>query len=597
MSSSAHCPHPALPPLRCDLVNDVLECMISDITEEFIRAHLKDEDTDLDKVTEITMKLNTDAHDISSIGDHLPSLSVLNLAGSYITEARSLGTRLSGLIVLNLSRSHLSDLSGMSSLLPSLQELYLAFNCLTTINGIEWMDSLQIVDLEGNSIPSIDQLSALATCSSVWQLSLEGNPVTRKASLKEILELVPALEVLDDETRVDCVCNTEAMTLTLFDLYRGRRAGSGVTQSGSLTRKVTGAEVREMCPGLDELLTSQPSDEGCSSVSELADEGSGSEPDELSLVLEETKKRAAGQARSSWGGFLSARLPFTASTTASGGDRLTRPCTRDTKPATARSLAHDSAALPSSSSVLTTGGEAFSGSPLKAIRYSKRQQRSRDEKRPPSLEEAGLSIRQLLDKKQHNNRGGSAATGNRPRVEVPHGIETRTASNLYSSYEIVKAVNEFLEEALPALGYIEDTSLPWMRILLMTLACTAGVIGQFFVKFPAESSLLKLCVLGYFFFSGVTCLVDMIWTKSSDVQINDRETGDRIFVDVEMQGFSSELVLRLRSSHPNMSEEIKESIGNFFHEDGELDGQELLTRFDVLYRRFATHRRSALKTE
>ncbi|KAF4699667.1 hypothetical protein FOZ62_026883, partial [Perkinsus olseni] len=67
-----------------------------------------------------------------------------------------------------------------------------------------------------------------------------------------------------------------------------------------------------------------------------------------------------------------------------------------------------------------------------------------------------------VHRKQHNNRGVSAATGNRPRVEVPHGIETRTASNLYSSYEIVKAVNEFLEEALPALGYIEDTSLPWM---------------------------------------------------------------------------------------------------------------------------------------
>ncbi|KAF4705304.1 leucine rich repeat containing 56 [Perkinsus olseni] len=397
MSSSAHCPHPALPPLRCDLVNDVLECMSGDITEEFLRAHLKDEDTDLDKVTEITMRVVK-----VMVWEGVLSSGSLrcSLAGSYITEARSLGTRLSGLVVLNLSRSHLSDLSGMSSLLPSLQELYLAFNCLTTINGIEWMDSLQIVDLEGNSIPSIDQLSALATCSSVWQLSLEGNPVTRKASLKEILELVPALEVLDDETRVDCVCNTEAMTLTLFDLYRGRRAGSGVTRSGSLTRKVTGAEVREMCPGLDGFLTSQPSDEGCSTTSELADEGSGSEPDELSLVLEETKKRAAGQARSAWGmgGFLSARLPFTASTTASGGDRLTRPCTRDTKPATARSLAHDSAALPSSSSVLTTGGEAFSGSHLKAIRYSKRQQRCRDEKRSPSLEEAGLSIRQLLDK-------------------------------------------------------------------------------------------------------------------------------------------------------------------------------------------------------
>ncbi|EEQ98063.1 hypothetical protein Pmar_PMAR016141 [Perkinsus marinus ATCC 50983] len=168
----------------------------------------------------------------------------------------------------------------------------------------------------------------------------------------------------------------------------------------------------------------------------------------------------------------------------------------------------------------------------------------------------------VSNKKQ---RGGN--TGSRPRVEVPHGIEPRTASNLYSSYEIVKAVNDFLGEALPALGYIEDTSLPWMRILLMALACSAGIVGQFFLKFPADSSLLKLCVLGYFFFSGVTCLVDMLLTKSSDVQISDRETGDRIFVDVEMQGFSSELVLRLRSNKPNMSEEIRESIGNYFHED------------------------------
>lgn len=35
-SSTAHTP--SLPPLRCDLVHDVLECMDSDITEEFIRV-------------------------------------------------------------------------------------------------------------------------------------------------------------------------------------------------------------------------------------------------------------------------------------------------------------------------------------------------------------------------------------------------------------------------------------------------------------------------------------------------------------------------------------------------------------------------------
>ncbi|EER20347.1 hypothetical protein Pmar_PMAR010082 [Perkinsus marinus ATCC 50983] len=196
---------------------------------------------------------------------------------------------------------------------------------------------------------------------------------------------------------------------------------------------------------------------------------------------------------------------------------------------------------------------------------------------------------------QQNKRGGQGGSG--PRVEVPHGIEPRAAGNLYSSYEIVKAVNDFFGEALPALGYIENTSLPWMRIVLMTMACTAGVIGQFFLKFPADASLLRFCVLGYFLFSGITCVVDMLWMKSSGMQISDRETGERIFVDVEMPGFGSNLVLRLRSYQSNLSEEIRESIGNYFHEDGELDGQKLLTRFDVLYRRFAAHRNGDLKAE
>ncbi|EER14449.1 hypothetical protein Pmar_PMAR021203 [Perkinsus marinus ATCC 50983] len=83
------------------------------------------------------------------------------------------------------------------------------------MHGIEWMDSLQIVDVEGNSISTISDLSALATCSSVWQLSLEGNPVTRKASLKELIDLVTNLEVLDDDTRVDCVSQTQASSFTM----------------------------------------------------------------------------------------------------------------------------------------------------------------------------------------------------------------------------------------------------------------------------------------------------------------------------------------------------------------------------------------------
>lgn len=55
--------------------------------------------------------------------------------------------------------------------------------------------------------------------------------------------------------------------------------------------------------------------------------------------------------------------------------------------------------MPPSSSMLTTGGKAFSGSPLNAIRYSKSREEEGKVRGRGSLDDVGcMDIRQLLDK-------------------------------------------------------------------------------------------------------------------------------------------------------------------------------------------------------
>merc|ERR1740123_1284125 len=98
-----------------------------------------------------------------------------------------------------MSRCGLSDLGGAASCLPVLREFYLPFNHVTDLSALSWHDTLEVLDIEGNGVEDREEVEVLQTCPRLRELTLSGNPVLRGAlSRKEVLSMLPALEVLDD---------------------------------------------------------------------------------------------------------------------------------------------------------------------------------------------------------------------------------------------------------------------------------------------------------------------------------------------------------------------------------------------------------------
>lgn len=62
------------------------------------------------------------------------------------------------------------------------------------------MISVQVLDLESNSISDVEQAMQLGTCPRLWSLTLTANPVCRDIWYrKRVVEAVPQLATLDDE--------------------------------------------------------------------------------------------------------------------------------------------------------------------------------------------------------------------------------------------------------------------------------------------------------------------------------------------------------------------------------------------------------------
>ncbi|KAJ3076480.1 Leucine-rich repeat-containing protein 56 [Podochytrium sp. JEL0797] len=134
---------------------------------------------DLDHVTSLVLKVDTRTTSISTIGKLLPSLEQFKLNNSYIPSIRDLGTGYHTLTILWLARCNLTETDGISSSCTSLRELYLANNEITDISSIGMLESLQVLDLEGNRIEDVGMVEELALCQGLVELTLVGNPVER----------------------------------------------------------------------------------------------------------------------------------------------------------------------------------------------------------------------------------------------------------------------------------------------------------------------------------------------------------------------------------------------------------------------------------
>ena len=154
---------------------------------------------DLSRVTEITLKVNTDEDPLDQLGALLPRLDQLRLTGSYISSIRDLGhTTLRALRVLWLSRCGLTDLDGVAEL-RCLEELYLSSNEIDDVSPLEGHPALRTLDLEGNRLEDPGALDWLGTLPRLSHLCIKGNPLAERPDSRDaVISALPRLETLDE---------------------------------------------------------------------------------------------------------------------------------------------------------------------------------------------------------------------------------------------------------------------------------------------------------------------------------------------------------------------------------------------------------------
>ncbi len=94
------------------------------------------------------------------MGETLTSLTELNLNDSIIASIRDLGTAFRKIEVLQISRCELKDLSGLVAI-DNLVELYCSYNEVSDIYDIQFLESLEVLDLEANKITEFKEIHNL----------------------------------------------------------------------------------------------------------------------------------------------------------------------------------------------------------------------------------------------------------------------------------------------------------------------------------------------------------------------------------------------------------------------------------------------------
>lgn len=161
-------------------------------------------------------------------------------------------------------------------------------------------------------------------------------------------------------------------------------------------------------------------------------------------------------------------------------------------------------------------------------------------------------------------------------------ITDKVSQNIYSKMELVKCINDFLQDALPLAGWPEDNF--WCDVRLC-LGCVCGffaLTAQFGTHFPADLSdkprLLTLIGLFWVFISIITC-IDLVIIKSGVICVRAAD-GQAVFVDVNLPDFSSEVTLGVRTRRTKRQAQRKKSVGEYFDEGGILRQQSVFS--DVL---------------
>eukprot|EP00241_Pyramimonas_parkeae_P012865 CAMPEP_0114265646 /NCGR_PEP_ID=MMETSP0058-20121206/24057_1 /TAXON_ID=36894 /ORGANISM="Pyramimonas parkeae, CCMP726" /LENGTH=289 /DNA_ID=CAMNT_0001382813 /DNA_START=75 /DNA_END=941 /DNA_ORIENTATION=- len=156
--------------------------------------------TNLETVQTLEVRVDSTAICFDPLAKKMPNLLVLKLNNSNIPVIRQLGTGLSKLTVLWISRSSVERLDGLGAM-PLLRELYASFNDISDCSTLAECEHLELVDLEGNKVESVDTLEYVGMCPKIASLTVTSNPVASTPYLRRrVAAAVPQLKILDDVT-------------------------------------------------------------------------------------------------------------------------------------------------------------------------------------------------------------------------------------------------------------------------------------------------------------------------------------------------------------------------------------------------------------
>lgn len=336
-----------------------------EISEEFLRFHSGLDD--LEEVNRLELCVNSLTHNLEALGSMLPRLLHLKLSGSSISYMRELGTGLQQLEVVWLGGCGLQDVSGIAGTLPELRELYLPFNEVADLAPLSAHEVLEVLDLEGNAVHDLDEVSSLWMCTELCDLTLRHNPLCEAASYSHVavLELLPQLAALDDVRREDAL---------------GSRPDARFEEDSDDAEPVAPLESLQAAHPTLALALLEASDKPSRSFF-------AEEPDEIALLLERVKEApSGGQTLTTWLRPLERQHVAQAEPSADGSSKF-----RFENSMNLQESADTSSAL--------TCGSSLSGNPLHAARQ--RRRRAGGTAAPEAMREGGLDIRSLVRRHRH----------------------------------------------------------------------------------------------------------------------------------------------------------------------------------------------------
>lgn len=130
-------------------------------------------------------KLNASNNSIEEMWELPSTLEQLNLSHNSISNLYTILPSLTRLQFLEISHNRIKILSQFA-VLPSLKSLNVSYNEISRLYGLEEIPNLIELDLEGNQVESIEELSVATFHTSLSVLNLRHNPVQIELSAPRI---------------------------------------------------------------------------------------------------------------------------------------------------------------------------------------------------------------------------------------------------------------------------------------------------------------------------------------------------------------------------------------------------------------------------